>query len=91
MNSVELLRELPATSVLETKLRLSGCAVLADSEVAAVLGRYSKARAALARNVAEASARAMGLACAAAGDELPPHEAARVAHECAEYLEALIS
>jgi hypothetical protein len=91
MDSVTILRALPSTSELEAKLTRSGGPIIANSETARLLDRYSKARAALARNVAAASAAAFGLAVAAAEDELPPHEAARVARECAATLEALVS
>ncbi len=87
--SIELLRALPATSEIEGKLRMHG-GLLANSEAAKVLDRYSKARAALARTVAEASAKAMGLACAALEVEMSPAEAAKVAKECAAYFEALV-
>jgi hypothetical protein len=92
MNNIELLRALPAISVIEAKLRSSGAIIPADSETAKLLDRYSKARTALARGVAEASAKAFGLAvAAAASDELSAGEAAKVARECAAALEALVS
>jgi hypothetical protein len=91
MDNVTILRALPSTSALECKLRAAGHAMQTNSEVVKLLDRYSKARAALARNVAAASAAAFGLAVAAAEDELPPHEAARVAREVAATLEALVS
>jgi hypothetical protein len=91
VDNVTLLKTLPPTGEIEGKLRQSGAALLAGSELVAVLDRYSKARAALARSVAEAGVKAMGLAVAAASDELPRHEAERVARECAAYLEALVN
>jgi hypothetical protein len=90
VNPVELLKALPPTSVLEGKLRAAS-GLLVNSEAAKVLAKYSKARAALARTVAEASAKAYGLAIAAADEEMTPVDAARVARECAAYLEALVS
>jgi hypothetical protein len=90
MNNIELLRALPAVAAIEAKLRSSGAIIYADSELAKLLDRYSKARTALARGVAEASAKAFGLAvAAAASDELSAGEAAKVARECAAALEAL--
>jgi hypothetical protein len=91
VNNIDLLRALPATSEIEARLARSGGPIIANSETAKLLDRYSKARAALARSVAAASAAAFGLAVAAAEDELPPHEAARIARECAATLEALVS
>jgi len=88
--SIELLRALPATSEIEAKLHRAG-ALLASSEAARVLDKYRKARAALARTVAEASARAYGVAIAVADEDMLPEEAAQVARECAEYLESLVA
>jgi hypothetical protein len=88
--SIELLKALPSTSAIEASLRSSG-ALLANSEAAKVLDRYRAARAALTRSVAEASARAFGLAMAEAEKEMSAEEASKVARECAAYLEQLVA
>jgi hypothetical protein len=90
MDSITLLRALPPTSEIEAKLRSAGN-LLAHSEAARVLDRYRNARTALARTAATAAARSFGIAVAAAAeDELTLEDAARVAKECAEYLQALV-
>lgn len=92
MTNIELLRALPASAVIEGKLRSSGAAILAGSETANLLARYDKARAALARSVVEATCRATGFALAAAAEgDIPLAEAAKVARECAAALEALVN
>jgi hypothetical protein len=90
MDSITLLRALPATSEIEAGLRRAG-SLLANSETAKMLDRYRAARVSLARSVAAASARAFGVAMAAAEDEMTPEQAARVAQECAAYLEPLVA
>lgn len=86
--SIELLKALPSVSEIEAKLRTSGT-LLADSTTQKVLDRYRAARAALTRTALAASAEAMGVAMAAAS-EVPAADAARVAKECAEFLQALV-
>jgi hypothetical protein len=79
MHAIDVLNALPPTAEFERRLRAAAGTLLGDSAAATMLDRYKAARASLARAVAANAAAAQGLAIAAAQDELPPEQAAKVA------------
>jgi len=89
MNAIELLRAYPATARFEDGLRANG--LIGSGEAARMLAKYAKARTALARIVAEASAKAFGLQCAAAETEMSAEQAEYDVRTCAEYLQPLVA
>lgn len=87
MDPIAILKASPSVAEVEATLRRAsgGMPILAGSKTAEVLDKYRKARAAIARAATEASARALGVAIAAAEDSMTPEDAAKVAAECVAY------